>query len=56
MTFCDVEIMYGAQNGVEIEFISDDLKAAPFRIYCIEIFAASRKDFNLKDKMRKLCK
>jgi len=50
---CDVEILYGATHGViEVEFLTDDMKNAPHRIYCVEIFVTPKKDFNYKEKLR----
>jgi hypothetical protein len=50
----DAEILYGSNAAVDCEFITDDPKGVPLRIYAVEVFAISKKDFNFKDKAKKL--
>jgi hypothetical protein len=51
---CDAEIIYGHSNAIETEFITDDPKTSPLKIYAIEIFSQSKKEFGLKEKIKKL--
>jgi hypothetical protein len=34
-----VEVLFGAFNTVEVEFLTEDVKNAPIRICSVEIFA-----------------
>ena len=52
--FCDIEILYGSLNPIEVDFITEDPKNSPLRIYVIEIFVTNKKEFNMKEKMKKL--
>lgn len=54
ISFCDIEILFGSVNPIEIEISTEDNKNCPIRIYCIEFFSISKKDFNLKEKIKKL--
>ncbi|CDW77116.1 e3 ubiquitin-protein ligase ubr4 [Stylonychia lemnae] len=52
--FCDAEVIFGATNVIECEFITEDVARVPIRIYCIEFFAQSKKEFGFKDKIKRL--
>jgi hypothetical protein len=52
--FCDSEIIYAASQGIESEFITEDLKNAPIKILQIELYGVNKKDFGLKDKVKRI--
>lgn len=51
---CDAEILYSTLNGIDTEFVTEDPKNSPIRIYAVEVFAQSKKEFGYKEKIRKL--
>jgi hypothetical protein len=51
---CDIEVLYTHINGMEVEFLTDDVKNNPIRLYNVEVFIQSKKDFNFKEKMKLL--
>lgn len=54
--FCDAEVLYGSVSAgnMAFEFLTEDPKSCPLRICGMEIFCVSRKDFNFKEKVRRL--
>ncbi len=55
--FCDAEIFYGCSNtnnNLSFEIVTEDPKAVPIRIVSIDVLGFSKKDFNFKEKMKKL--
>lgn len=54
--FCDAEIMFGASQNIEIEFATDDVHSCPIKIFAIEVYAQSKKEFQYRDKIKKLDK
>ena len=53
---CDAEALYGSGsiNNFMVELNTEDPKACPLRIISMEIFGLSKKDFNYKNKVKKL--
>lgn len=43
--FCEAEVIYGFTNNVEIELVTEDTQNCPIKIYAMEFFAMSRKEF-----------
>jgi hypothetical protein len=54
--FCDAEVLFATQGSIEIEFMTEDPKNAPLRIYVIEVFVVSKKEFKIKEKTKILDK
>ncbi len=54
--FCDAEILFSSvnNNSIETEFLTDDPKNMPLKIFSIEVYGQSKKEFGFREKMRKL--
>ena len=52
--FCDAEIMFGSFQSIDMELSTEDLRQAPIKLFSFEVFAQSRKDFQIRDKIKKL--
>lgn len=54
--FCDAEAIFGTsqKEPISVEFVTEDPKAAPIKIVAIEFLGVTKKDFQFKEKMRKL--
>lgn len=52
----DVEVIFACQSRIDLEFINDDPKNNPLKLYKIKLYSQSIKDFKLKEKIERHCK
>lgn len=54
--FCDAEVLYGSVslNNLQFELTTEDPKTCPLKIVQLEIFGTGKREFNFKDKVKKL--
>ena len=54
--FCDAEALYGSisMNNCTFDITSDEVKTCPIRICQLDVFALPKKDFQFKEKVKKL--
>jgi len=51
---CDAEALYGTSGNLTFEVLTDDHRQCPIRLIQMEVFGLTRKEFNFKDKLKKL--
>ena len=56
IAFCEAEVMHATLNNgqFEVDIITDDPKIMPIRIFAVEFFAMSKKDFGFREKQKHL--
>ena len=50
----DAEIIYANYNQLDCEFSTNSPGECPIKVFGIEVYSTSKKEFNFKDKIKSL--